>query len=210
VASLTDPQNDRCPRYVTPWRCDSHLVRKVSACAHSKPWSLGGQAPGRRSSAGGQGRKPAEPGARSASLDRLTPSRHRSPKRSWLSLRCLAESRAQGAPAVAERIDPQGVFVPRASSAPRRLAAHLSKINSQTNTCAANRPQRPRRFYLAVVTPALPRSCRPPHSAATAQSHPKTTGTRDLRFLPYDIAAPVDLRCSFLVTLKIRRVGLQS
>ena len=71
--------------------------------------------------ADGQGRKPAEPGARTASLDRLTPSRPRSPKRSWPSLRCSAESRAQGAPAVAEHLDPQRIFAPRASAAPRGL-----------------------------------------------------------------------------------------
>jgi len=36
--------------------------------------------------AGSQGRKPAEPVARSASLDRLTPGRQSSSKRSWFGL----------------------------------------------------------------------------------------------------------------------------
>ena len=102
------------------------------------------------SSAGGQGRKPAEPGARSASLDGLTPGRHRSPKRSRPSLRCWAESRAQGAPAVARRFDSQQLFARRASRAPRGLAQHLFKINVQTSTYGPNRPQRHRRFYLAI------------------------------------------------------------
>jgi hypothetical protein len=101
-------------------------------------------------SAGGQGRKPAEPVARSASLDRLTPGRHRSPKRSRPSLRCWAESRAQGAPAVARRFDSQQLFARRASRAPRGLAPHLFKINVQTSTYGPNRPQRHRRFYLAI------------------------------------------------------------
>jgi hypothetical protein len=102
------------------------------------------------SSAGGQGRKPAEPGARSASLDGLTPGRHRSPKRSRPSLRCWAESRPQGAPAVARRFDSQQLFARRASRAPRGLAPHLFKINVQTSTYGPNRPQRHRRFYLAI------------------------------------------------------------
>jgi hypothetical protein len=59
------------------------LVDKVSGCARNKPMIAWRQNAG--TSAGGQGRKPAEPGARSASLDRLTPGRHRSPKRSWIA-----------------------------------------------------------------------------------------------------------------------------
>jgi hypothetical protein len=113
------------------------------------------------SSAGGQGRKPAEPGARSASLDGLTPGQHRSPKRSRPSLRCWAESRAQGAPAVARRFDSQQLFARRASRAPRGLAPHLFKINVQTSTYgfASRRPRQPAeaatpKIIFCAATPA--------------------------------------------------------
>jgi hypothetical protein len=52
-------------------------------------------------------------------------------KRSWPRDSTAREFRPQGALAVAERLDPQRVFVPRASSAPRWLAPQLSKINVQ-------------------------------------------------------------------------------
>jgi hypothetical protein len=57
---------------------------------------------------------------------------HRSRKRSRSSLRCSTESRAQGAPAVSWRFDPQRIFIPSAASEPRLLAPQLSKINVQT------------------------------------------------------------------------------
>ena len=62
----------------------------------------------------------------------------------------VCPARAQGAPAVAKRFDSQQLFARRASRAPRGLAPHLFKINVQTSTYGPNRPQRHRRFYLAI------------------------------------------------------------
>ena len=81
VASLTDPQNGRCLRHVPPWCCDLALPRQLERnCARQAMIAWQHRAgPTERS----QGRKPAEPVARSASLDGAPLVRQRPSMRSW-------------------------------------------------------------------------------------------------------------------------------
>ena len=80
VAGLANSQNGRSARGVTLQCCDFAFPLRIGRSRAQQALIAWRQNAG--TSAGGQGRKPAEPVARSASLDRLTPGRHRSPKRS--------------------------------------------------------------------------------------------------------------------------------
>jgi hypothetical protein len=121
----------------------------ADALAHIKPSSLGGKEPARRQPV--KGRQPAEPVARSASLDGMTPGRQRSAKRSWLG-----------------SIDPAlrpdrirrlalGVLILIASSQTSRRdhlgcrPCAVSQTNVQTNTCDRREPANVSSLYLAIA-----------------------------------------------------------
>lgn len=81
VASLADPLNSRSARHIT-LRCSDLALRLPRERNRAEQAMIAWQqraGPSERS----QGRKPAEPGARSASLDGVALVRQRSPMRSW-------------------------------------------------------------------------------------------------------------------------------
>ena len=81
VASLADPQNGRTPRHITLQCCDLALPLQLGRNRAQQAMIAWRQraGPAERS----QGRKPAEPVARSASLDGAPLVRQRPPMRSW-------------------------------------------------------------------------------------------------------------------------------
>ncbi|MCW2024812.1 UNVERIFIED_ORG: hypothetical protein M2179_006780 [Bradyrhizobium japonicum] len=81
VASLADPQNDRCLRHVPLQRCDLALSLQLERNRAQQAMIAWRQRAG--PAVRGQGRKPAEPVARSASLDGASLVRQRPPMRSW-------------------------------------------------------------------------------------------------------------------------------